>query len=84
MIDFGNCVNHNRRERGGPRAGAQSLPQKPPSSNHQQQLTAFEPDTRRSAVAAGMGLLAPHLPFAIPAATGSIGWTADIRLRSSF
>ena len=33
-------------------------------------------DTGRSALVAGTGLHAPHLPFAIPAGIGSIGWKA--------
>jgi hypothetical protein len=35
--------------------------------------TAFKTDNGRSALAAGTGLRAPHLPFAIPAGIGSLG-----------
>jgi class 3 adenylate cyclase len=44
-----------------------------------QQRAAFETHNRRSALAAGTGLHAPHLPFGISAGIGSIGWEAVIR-----
>src|SRR6516162_3163050 len=39
----------------------------------------FRIDSRRSTLVAGAGLHAPHLPFAISAGIGSIGWLADLR-----
>jgi hypothetical protein len=40
--------------------------------------TAFEPDNGRSVLAVGTALHAPHLPFAIPAGIGSIGWFSAV------
>jgi hypothetical protein len=48
-------------------------------ANHQPYRTAFESDNRRSMLPAGTALHAPHLPFAIPVGTVSVGWIADLR-----
>ncbi len=42
---------------------------------------ALPTDRRRSALAAGTGLHAPHLPFAIPAGIGSVGWIPALGTR---
>jgi len=49
-----------------------------PFVNHRQPRTGFESDTGRSALSAGIGLYAPHLPFAVSAGIGSVGWKRDI------
>src|SRR6516165_4144803 len=50
------------------------LPKSLGALDNRQQRTTFESHNGRSALAAGTGAHAPHLPFAIPAGIGSIGW----------
>src|SRR5215469_14303915 len=55
------------------------LPKSLGALDDRRQRTALESHNGRSALAAGTGAPAPHLPFAIPVGSGSVGWEAVIR-----
>src|SRR5215472_11633242 len=57
-----------------PRPRTKRLTQSLHGPNHQRRRTVFKTHNGRSVLEAGTGLHAPHLPFAIPAGIGSVGW----------
>ena len=63
----------------GPNEKAQQSVSKVPVVNHRQPGTAFGTERSRSALAAATAQSAPHPPFAMCVAIGSVGWIADVR-----
>ena len=68
-----------------PRVSAASSPPRGPQTAHLAHCcpsslgSPISSHRRHLSLAAGTILHAPHLPFAIPVGTGSVGWIADLR-----
>ena len=75
FIDVGNCPNLGQFVAG------LIVPMSLHPPNHRPRAAAFGTDNCRSALMAGTAPPAPHLPFAIPAGTGSIGWVPALGTR---